>query len=291
MKLVMFSLALILLFTVSACAAPAAPTPGAPAQAPTAAAGAAAIPEVTYQASDFVFSGPDRLTAGLVAITLENTGPSAHHAQMGRIAEGKTLDDLTAALQSNDENAAIAMLEFVGGPNTVEAGQKQRVITNLSPGTYVLLCFVSEEDNVPHVAKGMIKPVQVEGTAGNMTEPTADVTATMKDFEFTVPATVKSGAQTWRVTNEGPQPHEVFMFRLESGKTMDDMMAFFNNPNPSGPPPFSPAGGIGAISTGKTGWVSFDLEAGDYVALCFVPDPASGKSHAELGMIAQFTAQ
>ena len=27
----------------------------------------------------------------------------------------------------------------------------------------------------------------------------------------------------------------------------------------------------------------------DYVTVCFVPDPASGKAHAELGMITPFT--
>jgi len=32
-------------------------------------------------------------------------------------------------------------------------------------------------------------------------------------------------------------------------------------------------------------------EPGNYVAVCFVPDPASGKAHAELGMITPFTVQ
>jgi LPXTG-motif cell wall-anchored protein len=46
---------------------------------------------------------------------------------------------------------------------------------------------------------------------------------------------------------------------------------------------------MGALMTGKSAWASLDLQPGDYIALCFVPDPASGKSHLELGMHTVFT--
>jgi hypothetical protein len=43
------------------------------------------------------------------------------------------------------------------------------------------------------------------------------------------------------------------------------------------------------MSTGFTVWSVFDFEPGDYFAICFVPDPASGAPHFALGMIAPFT--
>jgi hypothetical protein len=34
-----------------------------------------------------------------------------------------------------------------------------------------------------------------------------------------------------------------------------------------------------------------DLEAGDYVALWFIPDPASGMARAEMGMVYAFAVE
>jgi hypothetical protein len=58
---------------------------------------------------------------------------------------------------------------------------------------------------------------------------------------------------------------------------------------PSGPPPFEAVGGIESFSAGGSGYMTLDLQPGTYVAICNVPDPASGISHAQLGMIKQFT--
>ena len=43
------------------------------------------------------------------------------------------------------------------------------------------------------------------------------------------------------------------------------------------------------MSPGNTVWAVLDLEPGDYIAICFVPDAESGAPHAMLGMIAPFT--
>ena len=66
------------------------------------------------------------------------------------------------------------------------------------------------------------------------------------------------------------------------------MLDWLANPA-SGPPPFSSAGGFGALAPGGQGWVRLDLSAGDYVAVCFVPDDEPPHlPHVELGMIQQF---
>jgi hypothetical protein len=61
---------------------------------------------------------------------------------------------------------------------------------------------------------------------------------------------------------------------------------------PQGPPPFEDYGGIGAIASGATASLKVTLEPGQqYAFICFVPDPATGKAHAELGMIAAIPTQ
>ena len=56
-----------------------------------------------------------------------------------------------------------------------------------------------------------------------------------------------------------------------------------------GDKPLTFAGGSGGVEPGQTGFVDLALSPGQYVAMCFITDPASHKHHAELGMIAPFT--
>lgn len=182
----------------------------------------------------------------------------------------------------------MAMLDFVGGPNTVDPDLRQRVVLNLAAGEYVLICFVPSLDGLPHLAKGMIRPLSVVADA-NTTTPNVPAAAsvTLKDFTVALPATITAGAQTWQVSNAGPEPHELTLLKLAPGKTADDVMAFLHQP--SGPPPFAEIGGIGALAAGKRGWFDLDLQPGNYVALCFIPTPTDGQPHFAHGMLTPFT--
>jgi uncharacterized cupredoxin-like copper-binding protein len=247
----------------------------------------ATIPQIVIKATDYAFDAPAQVNAGLISVRLENNGQELHHAQIARLQDGKTTADLQAAL-AQGEQAAIALLEFVGGPSVLDPGKSQEVVLDLKAGNYVLLCFIASADGVPHLAKGMVKPIQVvaAGQSGAQA-PRADASIILKDFGFEMPAGVKAGKQTWEIKNAGPQLHEMVIFKLAPGKTMDDVGAFFQSP--AGPPPFEAVGGMQALSVGKSAWLVLDLQPGNYIALCNVPDPASGKAHAELGMIMPFT--
>jgi hypothetical protein len=156
-----------------------------------------------------------------------------------------------------------------------------------------LLCFIPDHQGVMHMAKGMAALLTVTGNfPGDQAEPVADATVTMRDFSYTLPDDIRTGAQTWKVVNEGPQLHEMHLMRLAEGKTLDDVIAFTESPH--GPPPYEGAGGFQAIDPGKSGWMQLNLEPGTYVAICHVPDlanVASGKTHLELGMVQSFTVQ
>lgn len=250
---------------------------------------AVTIPQIVIKATDYAFDAPAQVNAGLISVRLENNGQELHHAQIARLQDGKTMADLQAALAQGEE-AAMALLEFVGGPSVLDPGKSQEVVLDLKAGNYVLLCFISSADGVPHLAKGMVKPIQVvaAGQSGAQA-PQANLSVVLKDFGFEMPAEVKAGKQTWEIKNAGPQLHEMVIFKLAPGKTMDDVGAFFQSP--AGPPPFEAVGGMQALSVGKSAWLVLDLQPGNYIALCNVPDPASGKAHSELGMIMPFTVK
>jgi len=250
--------------------------------------GANQIPQITIKASDYAFEAPAQVEAGLASIVIENQGQEPHHAQLVRLNDGVSMEQFQAALQQGPE-AALPLVTLDGGPGVVPPGKSQRVTVRLSPGQYVLLCLVPSADGVPHLAKGMMAPMQVveAKNPAQVQVPQADGTARLLDFSFVLPANVKAGQQVWTIANEGQQPHELALVRLADGKTMQDVAAFMQAPN--GPPPFEDAGGMQGIDPGETAWLNLDLQPGNYVALCHIPDPASGKAHEELGMVMPFS--
>jgi plastocyanin len=308
-----------LLFLAAACAGSpavsttpttAAESPPAPASAPASASPAestGASPSASaatggstlaLQAQDFSYAGPSTVEAGVTTVTLENVGKETHQAQIVRINDDKAFSDLTTALATGDPTAALSIVTLGGGPTAVPAGQTGETTQNLEPGNYAFLCFIAGADGIPHVAKGMIMPLTVTGTAAGGAVPAGDATVVAKDFSFDVPTAVSAGEHTFTFTNNGPQPHEAGIVKLTGGTTVEQLQGMFtaspapSGEEPQGPPPFEDYGGIGAIAPGATASLKVTLESGQqYAFICFVPDPATGKAHAELGMIAAIPTQ
>ena len=242
--------------------------------------------QVLIEARDYSFTAPASIGAGYTSFTMVNRGSEMHHAQIARLTNGKTIDDLTKALSGGNPNAAFAILEFVGGPSIAMPGTRTPSVTlNLQAGSYVLMCFVESRDGKPHFAKGMLKPMQVVASGGSTSAPTAEDTVVLKDFSFQLPGTVKPGMHTWNIVNHGPQVHEMTLVKLNPGKTLADAL----QAGPSGPPAFRTMGGMQALNPGKSGWITANFQPGTYAVVCYVPDQRTGKPHAQLGMAAQFT--
>ena len=281
--------ALMLLIVASLLAACGASTstssPYTPASQP-----AATVPQVTITAKDFSFAMPDTLPTGLVDITLTNQGTQPHQAQLERLNNGVTQAQVLAAFKKGPE-AFLPLLSSYGGANAVDPGQSQEVILTLAQGQYVMLCFVSGPDHIPHVLKGMYKFFTVTGpsNANQVSQPQVNGQVMLREFSIVLPASIPAGPLMLQVTNRGTQPHEMDLFKLMPGKTMQDALAFLQKP--AGPPPFEDAGGMGALNPGMSGWVKLNLTSGNYVALCFVPDRTTGTPHFALGMITSFSVQ
>lgn len=248
----------------------------------------AIMPELMIHAHDYKYDLPKEVAAGIVRMTLTSDGKEAHHAQLARLNNGITQEQFLAALQEGLE-AMIPLVSFTGGPAPIDAGGSQTVLMELAAGNYVVLCFVPSADGLPHVAKGMIGFFEVVAGENRTVAPTADAGVELLDFSFKLPEAVKAGKQTWSVTNKGQQLHEVNLMKLTDGKTLDDVMAWAKDPTTA--PPFLNVGGFQGINPGETGWMELDLAAGEYIAICHIPDPATGKPHEELGMMLPFTVK
>lgn len=270
--------------TPSASTAPSAAASSAP-SAPS-----AAVQEVEIKGTEYAFQAPPSISAGPTRITLSNAGKEEHQAQIAGINAGSTFEDLTAALQGPDESAALALVTLAGGPTGVQPGESRATTSSLKAGEYVFLCFIQGADGIPHLAKGMIAPIKVTEPASTGTMPTGDASLTLQDFAFAGLETLSVGPHQVSVTNKGPQPHEATIVKLADGVEAADLAAMFTSTEaPTGPPPFTTAGGVAGIAPGETISMDVDLPAGNYAYLCFVPDPASGAPHAALGMIGALT--
>jgi hypothetical protein len=244
---------------------------------------------VEWEARDYTYEAPDTLPAGWVTIRMMNHGPETHHGQLLRLNDGVTFQAFSQAIQQEGE-AALRLTTLVGGPGAIDAHRTDEVTLDLQPGSYVLACFVPSPDGVPHLAKGMIKPIDVAAADPSAAgPPAAQGRFTMRDFSFEMPDRLAAGRASYEVANAGPQPHELVVVKLGDGKTVADVLAWYRTP--SGPPPFEAVGGINGLSAGQTGYMTLDLQSGSYAAICLVPDPASGQPHLHLGMAKAFAVQ
>ncbi|MEI2689107.1 MAG: hypothetical protein V9H69_05085 [Anaerolineae bacterium] len=125
-------------------------------------------------------------------------------------------------LQTDESGAAaIAQVTLLGGAQ-VAPGASQRMVFDLQPGSHIALDF----GEGPGAGPPQVIGFEVKASDGPApAEPAAMVNAGMKDFQFTLPDQIKAGAQTWKIENTGGQWHEMAIFKLNEGVTVDDLMA------------------------------------------------------------------
>jgi hypothetical protein len=278
--------ALILAGMLSGCKADQSRPADQAASNPPASTGESGSPTLQVVAKDFGFEAPAKIPAGVTTIHLTNQGSELHQAQLIKLEQGKTIEDLAQALKN--PGPPPAWVKFVGGPNAVPQGKEANATSVLEPGQYAILCFIPSADGVMHAAKGMVRGLEVTTAAASAasTLPTADVTIKMVDYGYEPSAALTPGRRTILVENAGPQPHELVLLKLAPGKKVEDF-GHWAESGMKGPPPAEPIGGVVFLDKGARATFTADLEPGNYGLMCFVPDAKDGKPHLAHGMMKQ----
>jgi hypothetical protein len=277
---------------------------------------------VVVRAKDFSFDAPNDLEPGAVTFRFINDGPGLHHMQLIKFDSGKTLVDLQEAMKKKP-GPFPKWVSFHGGSNATSAGTEESFSTNLPAGDYAIICMVDIPDHVPHFMKGMShafhvgvpgEPVVAAAPAKNAApakkaapavaaappppppapapEPArskADVTITLRDYSFDLSDSIKAGKQTIDVYVDADQPHELQVFRLNPGVTVEEFMKWGSSY--TGPLPATALGGTAAAGRGYVGRFTPDVKPGTYVFMCFLPDAKDGRPHAAHGMVMSFTVK
>lgn len=228
--------------------------------------------------------------AGAVEVTLVNQDgptPLPQIATLVRLADGMTLDDYRALFDAPDgEIAARKATTLFGGPGAAFGGQRTTVTVELDAGTYAIASFMAGPDRVFNLAKGQLAQLDVTDAEDPSPMPQADQGVEMRDMGYDLPEGGLEAGAVVEVTNAGPQDHELGLLRLNDGATIDDVVAFFSGP-PSGPPPFSTAGGVNGLAPGEVNQLTLPEESGRYVLFCALGDVEGGPPHFLQGMVAE----
>lgn len=255
----------------------------------TAAAAPTSPPELTIVATDYAYEAPDTVPGGMVTIRLVNNGKDLHHVQLVRLLDGKTYADLAEGLKHMKPGTPPPpWVEDVVGPNSPEPGSESRLIRELAPGNYAIVCFVDTPDHIPHFVKGMSRGLTVVAPAGaTIAPPASDVTVQMTDYDWTLSTPLTAGKHVIRLENLAEQSHEMFIAKLDAGKTKDDFLKW--GISFAGPPPGKAMGGTSGQKKGDVAFLPVDLPPGNYLLVCFIPDAKDGKPHLAHGMIKEFS--
>jgi hypothetical protein len=249
------------------------------------------VPEVVITAREYSFNGPDSIPGGWTQITLENRGAKAHDLILFKLDAGKTMDDVMAALEADAPPEWISIV----GQSSAGAGERTRFIANLAPGTYGMISFGDDESGPPDAAQGMVKALTVTAAPGTQVAlPQADGTIEMLDFGYAV-SPLPAGKALIQVRNSGAEDHEAVIFRINEGKTIDDVRALLQRPEEEQEQQYEQLliyAGSMAAAAGQTVYVEQELAPGRYALICFLPSPANGgRSHHELGMLQEVVVQ
>jgi hypothetical protein len=116
--------------------------------------------DIVVTLKDYTFDLSTPLTAGRHVIRVENGGPQPHELVLAKFAPGKSMADLAAWEQGGEKGPPPT--SFMGGLSPMEQSASGQFAVELTPGSYVLLCFLPDsKDGKPHLMHGMVKPITI----------------------------------------------------------------------------------------------------------------------------------
>lgn len=251
---------------------------------------------VDVVARDFVFDAPDTIGSGWTTIRFTNSGTQTHFVVLHRLPPDKTLNDWAAAVAAPFDSAwgglqagtmtkaeagkVIASMlpswygdvEERGGVGLVAPGHSAQATMNLSPGTYVLECYVKTPKDLQfHVGLGMAHQLTVTASDSNEQPPQADLDITFADGKMDAPSEVSSGrhvvAVHYRWQSEMGMGNDVNVAQLPDGTTAEDLVPWMDWMNVHGleaPAPATFVGGVQEAPEGSTAYFTVDLTPGRY---------------------------
>jgi hypothetical protein len=228
-------------------------------------------------ATEAGFEAPARMAAGLRHIVFENRGSEIHEAMLVKLPKGMSPDDYVAAVKKGSLFPEGA-LDY-SGPGLTSPGETAEMWLRVDPEQYILICW-----NKDHAETKPVHPFTVEETGTDDRPPKEDLVLKLVDYRFELEGNLHKGVQVIRVETPGPAMHEVDIYRLHEGKTVDDVK-LWRKQDGLGPAPADALGGaLDSHDLSRVVWLRKQFNRGRYVLHCEMPVTGTKLTHSDLGM-------
>ena len=221
----------------------------------------------------------DGLRAGRVKLSVLGRGP----VEFAMFKAGYDVADFTADVNKfgakNDVKAlkhALKNTTIIGGL----AGGGTGTIVFPKPGAYTPISLGEG---------GLVtgKTLVVDGPKRSSKTPSTDGSIIGKNGPSWGGASQLPMKGRFAFKNKADEPHFVVLQQVVEGTTTDQVLSYLQSGDEA-PPPWGLQAGMetGTLSPGHSMTVDYDLPAGQYVVMCFFPDPKmGGMPHALMGML------
>jgi hypothetical protein len=131
---------------------------------------------------------------------------------------------------------------------------------------------------LPAVGTAQVKDSTPKPPPAHRTPTTRSITVTYTDNAFAAPDVIPSGFSTITAINQGKELHQAALVRIDSGRTLQDLLPVLKGP--------APLPGWAKLYGGpqNSGVAVMNLPAGNYVWVCFIPS-VDGIPHYAKGMV------
>ncbi|MCF6379674.1 hypothetical protein L2K70_18845 [Nocardioides KLBMP 9356] len=238
------------------------------------------------------------LTATLTGKTIKVSGPSKLRPGRVRMSvSGKGVVELAMFRSGYDAADFAADVNKFGAKNDVKALKhalaNTTILGGFEGGGSGTLVLPKAGSYTPFSLgdKGVVlgDPIMVKGAKRKSATPSTDGRIIAKaglswGGSSTLPA---KGRLLFKNRGNTGVPHFIAMQQVQEGTTTDQVLEYFQSGDQGQPSWGLPAGlETGSISPGKSVTVNYDLPPGQYVVMCFFPDPTmGGMPHAFMGML------
>jgi uncharacterized cupredoxin-like copper-binding protein len=115
-----------------------------------------ATPDVTVRMVEHAFVMPRTVKAGPARWRVENAGQELHLAFVARLRPGKTINEARRWSEAEVGPSPMEDISTMIGVHALSAGISNDVELDLTPGEYVVVCFIAG-----HHLRGMMQPLTV----------------------------------------------------------------------------------------------------------------------------------
>jgi hypothetical protein len=247
------------------------------------------------QTSDMVVSGPKKVSAGRVNLSLHSVGGDGA-VDIVRVKPGHTFKEVAANFAAfgasfgpTGPSAAglralrksVHSIVFYGGLDTGTIGREHGSVVLPKAGHYLL---INDSGGGPN---GQFRKLTVTAKVGSRATPKSSATVTAVNAKRFRGATTLPAAGTITFKNKATNsPHFLVLQHVKQGTTRQQVITAVSS-NSSGPPPFAlpESAATDVVGEGHAMTVHYKLPAGEYAEMCFFPDLQTGMPHAMMGMV------